>query len=171
MNTPIYLDYNATTPHGPDVIRTTYLPVDENGIVQMTELEKAITSKTTLITVMYSNNGVGSIQPIEEISNLAREKEILTHIDAAQSIGKTPLELGREQVDLLSIPGHKVYAPKGIGVLYVRRGIQLSMLIHGARQEKERRPGTENVLEIVGLGKACEIAQKDLKKNMIHMEI
>ncbi len=150
--------------------RVTYLPVDENGIMQITGLEKAITSKTTLITVMHSNNEVGSIQPIEDISNLARGKGILTHTDAAQSIGKIPLDLERERVDLLSIAGHKVYAPKGIGVLYVRKGTQLSALIHGAGQEDGRRPGTENVLEIVGLGKACEIAQRDLNKNMVHME-
>ncbi len=147
-----------------------YLPVDEYGIVSVTDVEKAITPKTILITVMHANNEVGSIQPIEEISTLAREKGILMHTDAAQSIGKIPADVQRLGVDLLSIAGHKVYAPKGLGALYVREGTRLSALIHGAGQEKGRRPGTENVLEIVGLGKACEIANRDLNKNMLHME-
>ncbi len=150
--------------------RLTYLPVDENGIVEVADFEKAITSKTILITVMHSNNEVGSIQPIEEISTLARERGILIHTDAAQSIGKIPADVKRHGVDLLSIAGHKVYAPKGVGALYIRRGIQLSALIHGAGQEDGRRPGTENVLEIVGFGKACEIAQRNLEKNMLHMK-
>ena len=137
--------------------RLTYLPVDENGIVEVADFEKAITSKTILITVMHSNNEVGSIQPIEEISTLARERGILIHTDAAQSIGKIPADVKRYGVDLLSIAGHKVYAPKGVGALYIRRGIQLSALIHGAGQEDGRRPGTDNVLEIVGFGKAAEI--------------
>jgi cysteine desulfurase len=147
-----------------------YLPVDEYGIVRIADFEKAITANTILITVMHANNEVGSIQPIEEISNLARKREILVHTDAAQSIGKIPTDVQHLGADLLSIAGHKVYAPKGIGALYVRRGVQLSSLMHGAGQEKGMRPGTENVLEIVGLGKACEIAQRDLQKNMLHMK-
>jgi cysteine desulfurase len=150
--------------------QVSYLPVDEYGIVRIADVEKAITANTILITVMHANNEVGSIQPIEEISILARKRKVLVHTDAAQSIGKIPTDVQHLGVDLLSIAGHKVYAPKGIGALYVRRGVQLSSLIHGAGQEKGMRPGTENVLEIVGLGKACEIAQRDLQKNMLHMK-
>ncbi len=150
--------------------RISYLPVDEFGIVRIADVENAITLKTILITVMHANNEVGSIQPIREISNLARKRKVLVHTDAAQSIGKIPTTVQQLGVDLLSIAGHKVYAPKGIGVLYVRRGVQLTSIIHGAGQEKGMRPGTENVLEIVGLGKACEIAQRDLQKNMLHMK-
>ena len=136
----------------------TYLPVDEYGIVSSSDVEKAITLKTILITVMHANNEVGSVQPIAEISTLVKERGILVHTDAAQSIGKIPTDVRRLGVDLLSIAGHKVYAPKGIGSLYIRNGVDLSLIIHGAGQEHGRRPGTENVLEIVGLGKACEIA-------------
>ncbi len=148
----------------------TYLPVDEYGIVSSSDVEKAITLKTILITVMHANNEVGSVQPIAEISTLVKERGILVHTDAAQSIGKIPTDVRRLGVDLLSIAGHKVYAPKGIGSLYIRNGVDLSLIIHGARQEHGRRPGTENVLEIVGLGKACEIAARDLNKNTPHMK-
>jgi cysteine desulfurase len=150
--------------------QVSYLPVDEYGIVRIADVKKAITADTILITVMHANNEVGSIQPVEEISNLAGKRKILVHTDAAQSIGKIPTDVQHLGVDLLSIAGHKVYAPKGIGALYVRRGVQLSSLIHGAGQERGMRPGTENVLEIIGLGMACEIAQKDLQKNMLHMK-
>jgi cysteine desulfurase len=150
--------------------QVSYLPVDDCGIVRIADIEKAITPETILITVMHANNEVGSIQPMREISNLGRNRKILIHTDAAQSIGKIPTDVQILGVDLLSIAGHKIYAPKGIGALYVRRGVQLSSLIHGAGQEKGMRPGTENVLEIVGLGKACEIAQSGLQKNMLHMK-
>jgi cysteine desulfurase len=153
-----------------DGFKITYVPVDEYGIVRVTDIEKAITSKTILITVMHANNEVGSIQPIGEITAFAKEKGILVHTDAAQSIGKIPTDVRHLGVDLLSIAGHKVYAPKGIGVLYIRRGVQLSAIIHGAGQEGGKRPGTENVLEIVGLGKACEIAKRELQRNMLHMQ-
>jgi cysteine desulfurase len=150
--------------------QVSYLPVDEYGIVRIADVEKAITANTILITVMHANNEVGSIQPIGEISILARKRKVLVHTDAAQSTGKIPTDVQNLGVDLLSIAGHKIYAPKGIGALYVRRGVQLSSLIHGAGQERGMRPGTENILEIVGLGKACEIAQRDLQKNMLHMK-
>ncbi len=148
----------------------TYLPVDEYGIVRVTDVEKSITSKTILITVMHANNEVGSVQPIAEISARVKEYGILVHTDAAQSIGKISTDVRHLGVDLLSIAGHKVYAPKGIGALYIRKGVALEAIIHGAGQEQGRRPGTENVLEIVGLGKACEIAERELKKNMHHMK-
>ncbi len=150
--------------------KITYLPVDEYGIVCLTDVEKAITSKTILITAMHANNEVGSVQPIAEITALAEKNGILVHTDAAQSIGKIPTDVRSLGVDLLSIAGHKVYAPKGIGALYIRKGIILDGIIHGAGQEQGRRPGTENVLEIVGLGKACEIAERELQDNMHHMK-
>ena len=147
----------------------TYLPVDEFGQVQLEDLKAAITKKTILISIMHTNNEVGSAQPIEEISKLAKNHDIIFHTDAAQSVGKIPLDVNRLGVDLLSIAGHKVYAPKGVGALYIRQGLAPAKLMHGAGQEMAARPGTENVLEIVGLGMACEIAGRDLEKNMAHM--
>ncbi len=147
----------------------TYLPVDEAGLVRISDLEKAITPQTILITIMHANNEVGTIQPIEQISQLARERGITMHTDAAQSVGKIPTDVNVLGVDLLSLAGHKLYAPKGVGALYIRKGIQLAKFMHGAGQEGGRRAGTENVLEIVGLGKACEIARRDLVENMAHL--
>ncbi|MGO9379539.1 MAG: cysteine desulfurase family protein [Dissulfurispiraceae bacterium] len=148
---------------------TTYLPVDENGLVNVSDVDNAITPKTILITVMHANNEVGTIQPIHEISEIARRKGIVLHTDAAQSAGKIPVGVDDLGVDLLSIAGHKLYAPKGIGVLYIRKGIEPARFMHGAGQESGMRAGTENVLEIVGLGKACEIAARDLERNMLDM--
>jgi cysteine desulfurase len=147
----------------------TYLPVDEFGLVQLEDLKAAIKKETILISIMHTNNEVGSAQPVEEISKLAQKHDIIFHTDAAQSIGKIPVDVNRLGVDLLSIAGHKVYAPKGVGALYIRPGLAPAKLMHGAGQEMTVRPGTENVLEIVGLGMACEIAGRDLKKNMAHM--
>ncbi len=149
--------------------RVTYLPVDEYGLVDPDDVEKAITLKTTLITIMHANNEVGTIQPISEISKIAREHEVIFHSDAAQSVGKISTNVQELGVDLLSIAGHKFYAPKGIGALYLRRGVKIEKLVHGADHEQDRRAGTENVLEIVGLGKAAEIADRNLKKNSTHM--
>jgi cysteine desulfurase len=148
----------------------TYLPVDEFGRVNTADVEAAIQSETILITIMHANNEVGTIEPIEEISALAQKHDILVHTDAAQSVSKIPVDITRLNVDLLSIAGHKVYAPKGIGALFIRQGFVPARLMHGAGQEMGVRPGTENVLEIVGLGKACEIAGRDLKKNMTQMQ-
>jgi cysteine desulfurase NifS/selenium donor protein len=148
----------------------TYLTVDEYGLVDTSELEKAITSKTILITIMHANNEVGTIQPIEAIGKIARKNNILFHTDAAQSLGKIEVDVEKLGVDLLSVAGHKLYAPKGIGALYVRHGVILQKLIHGADHEMNKRAGTENVLEISGLGKACEIANRDLQKNGLHMK-
>jgi selenium donor protein len=150
--------------------QVTYIPVDEFGLVDVVEVEKAITPQTILITIMHANNEVGTIQPIPEISKLARQHGIIVHTDAAQSVGKIPTIVDELDVDLLSIAGHKLYAPKGIGALYVRHGTHLEKLIHGADHEQDRRAGTENVLEIVGLGKACEIAKRDLGENALHMK-
>jgi len=146
-----------------------YLPVDEYGLVSIPDVEQAITPQTILITIMHANNEVGSVQPIAEIAKLARDKGIIVHTDAAQSVGKISTRVDELDVDLLSIAGHKVYAPKGVGALYVRSGIDLEKQIHGADHEQDRRAGTENVLEIVGLGQACEIAARDLAKNAAHM--
>jgi cysteine desulfurase NifS len=148
----------------------TYLPVDEYCLVQPQELQKSITPQTILITIMHANNEVGTIQPIAEIAKIAKEHGIVFHTDAAQSVGKIPTRVDELEVDLLTIAGHKLYAPKGIGALYVRGGIRLEKLIHGADHEQDLRAGTENVLEIVGLGQACEIAKRDLEKNTRHMQ-
>jgi cysteine desulfurase len=148
---------------------TTYIPVDETGLINVEKLEKAITKETILITVMHANNEVGTIQPIEDISMITRKYGITCHTDAAQSVGKIPTDINKLNVDLLSVAGHKVYAPKGIGTLFIREGIQLEKFMHGAGHERNLRAGTENVLEIVGLGKACEIAKRDLTANMSHM--
>ncbi|MCK5128118.1 MAG: cysteine desulfurase [candidate division Zixibacteria bacterium] len=150
---------------------TSYLPVDENGLVSVPDVEKTIRPETILITIMHANNEVGTIQPVEQIAELARERGVVMHTDAAQSIGKIAADVNRLGVDLLSIAGHKVYAPKGVGALYIRQTVKPEKFCHGAGQEMGLRAGTENVLEIVGLGKACEIAARDLIKNMEHMKM
>ena len=148
----------------------TCLPVDNQGRVSVSDVADAIQPNTVLITIMHANNEVGTIQPISEIGEIAKSRGILLHTDAAQSIGKVPCEVAKLGVDLLSIAGHKVYAPKGVGALFIRDGVKLTNLMHGAGQEAGLRPGTENVLEIVGLGKACEIAQRNLDGNRSHMQ-
>ena len=149
----------------------TILPVDSMGAVDPVKVEKAIRPQTILVTVMHANNEVGTIQPISEIAKIAHEHGIIVHTDAAQSVGKIPSDVQKLGVDLLSIAGHKIYAPKGIGALYVRSPLELEKFCLGADQEMGRRAGTENVLEIVGLGKACAIAAKDLQVNMKHMQL
>jgi len=146
----------------------TYLLVDEFGMVNPQDVENAITPQTILISVMHANNEVGTIQPIEEISEIAKANNILFHTDAAQSLGKVAVDIKKMGVDLMSIAGHKLYAPKGIGALYIKSGIKLEKLMHGADHEQNLRAGTENVLEIVGLGEACEIAERDLQENIQH---
>lgn len=146
----------------------TYLPVDEFGIIRMSDLEAAIRPTTILISIMHANNEVGSIQPISEISAFIKGKGIYLHSDGAQSVGKIETDVQALGVDLFSVAGHKLYAPKGIGALYIRDGVALEKLIHGADHEQNLRAGTENVLEIVGLGKACEIARENLKENAQH---
>lgn len=148
----------------------TYLPVDEYGLVSAADLENAITPQTVLISIMHANNEVGTVQPIAELAARARERDIAFHTDAAQSMGKISTDVSALGVDLLSIAGHKLYAPKGIGALYVRQGIMPEKFMLGAGQETGRRAGTENVMGIVGLGKACEIALRDLDRNMSHMK-
>jgi cysteine desulfurase len=152
-----------------DGFEITYLPVDGHGMVSAGDAERAIRPETILITLMHANNEVGTIQPIEEVAELARARGIAVHTDAAQSAGKIPTDVRALGVDLLSIAGHKLYAPKGVGALYIRKGTALGRFMEGAGQEGGRRPGTENVLEIVGLGKACEIAQRNLEDNREYM--
>ncbi len=137
----------------------TYLPVDRFGRVDPEDLNRAITPRTILVSIMHANNEVGTIQPIEECARIAREHGVLFHTDAAQSVGKIATDANGLDVDLLSIAGHKLYAPKGIGALFVRRGVTLEPLIHGAGHESGRRAGTESALLAVGLGKACELAR------------
>ncbi|HMG33095.1 MAG TPA: cysteine desulfurase family protein [Blastocatellia bacterium] len=137
----------------------TYLPVDCFGRVDPDDVRRALTPRTILISVMQANNEVGTLQPISEIARIASERGILSHTDAAQSAGKIPVRVDELGVDLLSLAGHKLYAPKGVGVLYVRKGVCLEPLIHGAGHESGRRAGTENILLNVGLGAACELAQ------------
>jgi cysteine desulfurase len=145
-------------------LRVTYLPVDRTGMVDPEAVRKAITPQTLLISIMHANNEVGTLQPIAEISRIARAHGVLLHTDAAQSVGKIPTLVDELGVDFLSIAGHKVYAPKGIGALYRRTGCALEPFIHGAGHESGRRAGTENVIFAVGLGKACEVAQADLPR-------
>jgi len=139
--------------------KVTLLPVDGAGRVDPEAVRRAITPRTILISVMHANNEVGTIQPIEEIAAIAREHGILFHTDAAQSVGKIPTRVDDLGVDLLTIAGHKLYAPKGVGALYVRRGVELEPLIHGAGHEQGRRAGTESALLAAGLGVACALAQ------------
>ena len=150
--------------------RGTYVPVDSDGLVRVEDVEKAITPETILISIMHANNEVGTIQPVREIAAVARKHGILMHTDAAQTIGKIPVGVNELGMDLLSIAGHKIYAPKGVGALYVRESCAIEPMFHGAGQEMGRRPGTENVLGVVGLGAACEIAKRDLVSNMNHMK-
>lgn len=148
----------------------TYLPVDELGRVDPRQVSDAITPRTILITIMHANNETGTIEPMREISQIAHRQGVLVHTDAAQSIGKIPVHVDDLGVDLLSIAGHKLYAPKGIGGLYIRSGVKLEKLIHGANHEMNRRAGTENVIEIVGLGEAFQMIAENLNAYREHMK-
>ncbi|MCK5042859.1 MAG: cysteine desulfurase NifS [Candidatus Aenigmarchaeota archaeon] len=145
----------------------TYLNVDENGTVDIEQLKRTIRSDTILVSVMFANNEVGTVQPIEEISNLLKNKSIYFHTDAVQATGKLGLNVKEINIDLLTLSGHKMHATKGIGALYIRKGTKIEPILHGGGQERNLRSGTENVPEIVGMGKAAEIAKKDLEKNSI----
>jgi cysteine desulfurase len=142
--------------------RVTILPVDSQGLVDPDAVKKALAKGATLVSIMHSNNEVGTLQPIREITRLCRERGALVHTDAAQSLGKVAVDVNELGVDLLTLAGHKLYAPKGIGVLYVRRGVKLEPCLHGAGHESGRRAGTENVPYIVGLGEACRLARESL---------
>lgn len=150
--------------------RVTYLPVDGFGMVDPQAVEEAITPRTILVTIMHANNEVGTIQPISEIAEAAHRHGVLLHTDAAQSVGKIPVQVDGLGVDLLSIAGHKLYAPKGVGALYIRRGVKLEKLMHGASHEMGWRAGTENVIEISGLGQAAELIHRNLSSYQRHMK-
>jgi cysteine desulfurase len=147
----------------------TYLPVDEEGLVDPADVAAAVTPQTMMISIMHANNEVGTLQPVSEIAEMVKGKDILFHTDAAQSVGKVPVRVDDLGADLLSMAGHKVYAPKGVGALYIRNGVEPAIFCRGAGQERGIRAGTENVLEIVGLGTACEIAERNLERNAAHM--
>ena len=143
----------------------TYLPVEKDGRVNLDDLRRAITPKTILISIMYANNEIGAVQPIAEIGKIAKEKGVFFHVDAVQAVGKIPVDVQKDGIDLMSISGHKIYGPKGVGALYVRRKnprVQLSAIIDGGGHERGMRSGTLNVTGIVGLGKACEICQNEM---------
>jgi len=143
--------------------KVTYTPVDNYGAVNPSDVEKAITRETILITLMHANNEVGTIEPIQEIGQIAKEKGVIFHSDAAQSCGKIQVNIDKLNVDLLTLAGHKLYAPKGIGALYIRNGTSIDKFVHGAGQEQKRRAGTENVPYIVGLGQACKITAAGIR--------
>jgi cysteine desulfurase len=142
--------------------KVTVVPVDGQGLVDPDAVGRALQRGTTLVSIMHSNNEVGTLQPIKQIAALTKARGVLLHTDAAQSLGKVPVDVNDLGVDLLTVAGHKLYAPKGVGVLYVRRGVQLEPLIHGAGHEGGRRAGTENVPYLVGLGEACAVARRSL---------
>ena len=144
--------------------RVTYLDVDENGIVRLEDLEKAITPETILISVMFANNEIGSIQPIKEIGMIAREHGILFHTDAVQAFGQLPIDVDEYNIDMLSSSAHKINGPKGIGFLYIRKGVKIRSFVHGGAQERKRRAGTENVPGIVGYGAAADRAERTMKE-------
>lgn len=142
----------------------TYISVDKHGVVDLNELEDAIRKDTILVTIMYANNEVGTIQPISEISKVVRKKGVPFHTDAVQAVGKLETDVNKLGVDMLSVSAHKLYGPKGVGALYIRSGVEITPLIHGGHHEKGRRASTENLPGIVGLGKACEICMAEMKE-------
>jgi len=151
-------------------LRVTYLPVGESGRVSAADVEAAIDEQTVLITIMHANNETGTLQPIAEIAEIAHRHGVLVHSDAAQSVGKIATRVDELGVDLLTVAGHKLYAPKGIGALYMRRGLQLEPLIYGGGQESGRRAGTENIAHMVALGTACMLAEEQLAASQLRLQ-
>src|SRR5215471_9044753 len=150
----------------------TYLPVEKDGRISLDDLRRAITPKTILITIMYANNEIGVVQPVAEIGKIAKEKGIFFHVDAVQAVGKVPVDVQKDGIDIMSISGHKIYGPKGVGALYVRRKnprVQLAAIIDGGGHERGMRSGTLNVPGIVGLGAACEIAQREMPEESVRL--
>ncbi|MBA4418399.1 MAG: cysteine desulfurase NifS [Syntrophus sp. (in: bacteria)] len=148
----------------------TYLPVDNKGCLEPGDVEKAIRKDTILVTIMYANNETGSLMPIGEIGRITRDRGILFHSDMVQALGKIDIDAEAMNVDLISLSGHKVYAPKGVGALYVRRGVEIDNLIHGGHQEASRRAGTENVIGAVAFGRACEMVKERMGKETGRIE-
>lgn len=147
-----------------DGFEITYLPVDENGLVSPEQVRNAIKPNTILITIMFANNEIGTVQPIAEIGKIAKEKNVYFHTDAVQAVGNIPINVNELNVDLLSLSSHKFYGPKGVGALYIRKGVKITTFLHGGAQERGRRASTENVPGIVGLGKAIELASQNLEQ-------
>jgi cysteine desulfurase len=148
----------------------TYLPVDEYGLISLDDLRNAIRKDTILVTIMFANNEIGTIEPIKEIGEIVKEKGIIFHTDAVQALGNIPVDVKDLNVDLLSVSAHKIYGPKGIGALFIRKGVPIDNLIHGGAQERKKRAGTENTAEIVAFGKAAEMATEQLEENAAHMK-
>jgi len=186
-----YLNKDKRTTKGPHIITSTiehpgvletcrhletqgfqvkYLPVDKDGIVNSNELRKSISKNTFLITIMFVNNEIGTIQPIEEIGKISHEHDIIFHTDAVQAVGKLPIDVKKQHIDLLALSSHKIYGPKGIGALYIRNGVKVQPIIHGGGHEKGVRSSTLNVPGIIGLGKACELAEKRMTKDIPYMK-
>jgi cysteine desulfurase len=141
----------------------TELKVDEDGLIDLNDLKKSLRDDTVLVSIMTANNEIGTIQPVEEAARIAHEKGVLFHTDAVQAVGQLPIDLSDSAIDLLSISGHKLYAPNGVGALYIKDGVEIDNLIHGGAQERNRRAGTENIAGIVGLGKAFELAKENME--------
>ncbi|MBD3414422.1 MAG: aminotransferase class V-fold PLP-dependent enzyme [Candidatus Aminicenantes bacterium] len=150
--------------------KVTFVPVDQTGLVDLEELEKKVTSRTALVSIMHANNEVGTLQPIDEIVRIAKNKDVLMHTDAVQTFGKIKFDVHKLGVDLLSVSGHKIYGPKGVGALFVKKGTSLAPLIHGGHQEGKLRAGTENTAGIVGFGEAARIAKERLNKDKKRLE-
>jgi len=186
-----YLNKEMRTTKGPHIITSTiehpgvlevcrhletqgyqvkYLPVDKYGLINQEELRTSISKNTFLISIMFANNEIGTIEPIEEIGKIAHEHDILFHTDAVQAVGKVPIEVKNQHIDLLALSSHKIYGPKGVGALYIRNGVKLQPIIHGGGHEKGLRSSTYNVPGIVGLGKATELAKQRLPKDTAHMK-
>ena len=144
--------------------KISYIDVDKDGMLNLEKLESEITDQTILISIMYANNEIGTIEPIKEIAQIAHSHGIIFHTDAVQAVGNIPIDVRKMNIDMLSLSGHKLYAPKGIGALYVKSGIEFERFMDGGHQEKNKRSGTENVAEIVALGKACQIAEKNIEQ-------
>ncbi|MBP3831056.1 MAG: cysteine desulfurase NifS [Clostridia bacterium] len=150
--------------------KITYLNVNKDGIINLQELENSITKNTILISIMFANNEIGSIQPIKQIAKIAKQNNIVLHTDAVQAVGNVPIDVEELGIDMLSMSGHKINAPKGIGALYVRNGIEFEKFMNGGHQEKNKRAGTENLAGIVGLGKACELARTNLRYHIEYIK-
>ena len=161
LHTCQYLEKNG--------FEVTYLDVDSEGFINLDDLKNAITDKTILVSIMFANNEIGTIQPVKEIGEICKEKKVFFHTDAVQAVGNVPIDVKEMNIDMLSLAGHKIYGPKGFGVLYIKKGIKIDNLIHGGAQEKNRRAGTENIAGIVGLGKAMELATCNIEEHMEKM--
>ena len=148
----------------------TYLPVDKTGLINLNQLEDSITDDTLLISIMYANNEIGTIEPVKEIGKIAHNHDVLFHTDAVQAVGKIPIDLSKLPIDLLSLSSHKIYGPKGVGALYHKDNIMFDPLLQGGGHEQGKRSGTLNTPGIVGLGKACELSKKRINKDMIHLQ-